>query len=106
MANADYRIQTGQGLVLDDRLWQQAIGLERHLLVVRQGDAPNWSAEERALHQFLHMGTIDLQPEHAHSNGSVRAMRYSALLADRLWSMLDEERERVRVLYRPDLLLH
>ena len=106
MANADYRIQTGQGLVLDDRLWQQAIGLERHILAVRQGDAPNWSTEERALHQFLRMGTVDLAPEHAHSNGSVRAMRYSALLADHLWSMLEEEQEKVCVLHLPSLLLH
>ena len=83
MANADYRIQTGQGLVLDDHLWQQAIGLEHHLLAVRQGDAPNWTTEEHALHQFLRMGTVDLSPEHFHSNGSVRATRYSALLADR-----------------------
>ena len=105
MANADYRIQTGQGLVLDDCLWQQAIGLERHILVVRQGDAPNWTTDEHALNAFLRMGTVDLTPEHFHSNGSVRAMRYSALLADRLWSMLDEEQERVRVLHLPSLLL-
>ena len=102
MANTDYRVQTGQGLVLDDRLWQQAIGVERHLLVVCQGDAPNWTAEEQALRQFLRMGTVDLQPEHFHSNGSVRAMRYSALLADQLWSMLEEERERVCVLWPPN----
>ena len=102
MANADYWIQTSQGLVLDDLLWQQAIGIEHHLLVVHQGDAPNWTAEEQALHQFFRMGTIDLQAKHSHSNGWVRAMRYSTLLADQLWLMLEEEQERVCVVQLPN----
>jgi hypothetical protein len=57
----------------------------------------HWTHEEQHLAIYLHMGVQDLQAVHRNNDASVRAMRYSALLADRLWSMVEIERARVRL---------
>jgi hypothetical protein len=99
MSEGGYRLEQGNGLILDDRLWQLAIGVERHFQQVRQGQALTWTHDEQVLARMLHMGTLDLAPVHKGSNMSVRAMRYSAILSDRLWSMLQTERDRVRLVF-------
>ena len=97
MSGPDYRVEAGLSLVLDDRLWMQAIGVERHFFEVRQHQAPTWTHDETILAKWIHMGTSNLRPEHRQSNTALRSMRYSAIMVDRLWSMIALERERVRL---------
>ena len=97
MDTAQYRVERGLGLILDDRLWQQSIGIERHFDSVRSAQAWPWTHDERSLVDTIWMGIHDLGPEHRSNDTLVRAMRYSAVLADRLWSMAEIERLRVCV---------
>jgi hypothetical protein len=95
MSGAGYRTELGQGLVLDDRLWQLSIGVERHFFEVRQQQAMSWTHDENLLAHMIHLGTRDHRTEHRASDASVRAMRFSAIMSERLWGMLDIERARV-----------
>ena len=97
MDTPQYRVERGLGLILDDRLWQQFIGIERHFDLVRSVQAWTWTHDERSLVNTIRMGIHDLGPEHRSNDASVRSMRYSAVLADRLWSMVEIERLRVCV---------
>ena len=97
MDTPQYRVERGLGLILDDRLWQQSIGIERHFDSVRSAQARTWTHDERSLVDTIRMGIHDLGSEHRSNDASVRSMRYSAVLADRLWSMVEIERTRVCV---------
>ena len=96
MNAAGYRLAFGDGLVLDDILWQQAIGVERHFIEHRLARVSFWTHDEQRLARLLHRGVQDHRPIDRLMDSSTRSMRYSAVLADRLWSMLETERNRVR----------
>ena len=98
MDTSQYRSKRGLGLILDDRLWQQSIGVARHFSSVRNPGARDWTHNERSLADMMYMGLLDLNSEHRSNDASSRAMRFSSILADRLWSMIEKERSRVRVL--------
>ena len=58
-----------------------------------------WTHDEQALAFFIHMGTVDRIPEDRPWDASTRAMRHSSIMAERLWSLLETERERVRLVF-------
>ena len=97
MNSPNYRLEFSSGLVMDDTLWQQAIGVERHFIEHRLARVTSWSHDEQRLSRLLHMGVQDARGEDRPMDASTRSMRYSAVLADRLWSMVEAERDRVRI---------
>ena len=92
-----YRLFWPAGLVMDDILWSQAIGVERHFYEYWSRQALQWTHDEQTLARLIHLGTLDGTAEDRPMDSSVRAMRHSAALADRLWSMLETVRARVHV---------
>ena len=51
----------------------------------------------RLLFHQLQLGLIDPRPNYNNpKDAATRAMRYSALLVEHLWTMMDRERARVR----------
>ena len=74
------------------------VGIERHFDSGRTSQALNWTHDEHSIVDKIRMGILDLGPEHRSNNALVRSMRYLAVLADRLWSVIETERSRVCVL--------
>jgi hypothetical protein len=78
---------------LDDIIWQQAINSYRYVEQVwRQRSAPN---DEFMLFQMLHVGLVDVSPRDRPFPMATRSMRYSAILAEKLWAIAERERLRV-----------
>lgn len=53
------------------------------------------SSDERILYSLLQSGTVDLSDMDRPREVAQRSLRYSAALADRLWSLVEEERSKV-----------
>ena len=54
------------------------------------------SATDRVLFNQLRMGFIDLRPNlDPPIDATTRVMRYSAILVEQMWTMVDKERSRV-----------
>ena len=80
-------------LTNNDQIWTGGIAglwnLER-----RRGR--DFLASDRVLFNQLRLGFIDLRPNFdPPMDAATRAMRYSAILVERMWTMVDEERSRV-----------
>ena len=57
---------------------------------------PVMTSEEKRLHELIFQGVVDHSARDRPMDASTRSMRYSAVLADYLSSMLRAERDRVR----------
>ena len=55
----------------------------------------NRDANERRLSYLLKWGLTDQHDDHQPNPTSIRALRFSSLLADRLWAMIDRETTKV-----------
>ena len=79
--------------VFDDLVWHQSIVSLEHLQTFRGGlradpdDAVFWS--------LLMRGVLDMEPEERPTDALTRAVRYSAIMGDRLWAMVQGERLQV-----------
>ena len=88
-----YRVEYLGNLVFDDLVWHQSIVSLERLQTFRGGlrtdpdDAVFWS--------LLMRGVLDMEPEERLNDASTRAVRYSAVMGDRLWAMVQGERLRV-----------
>ena len=88
-----YRVEYLGNLVFDDLVWHQSIVSLERLQTFRGGlradpdDAVFWN--------LLMRGVLDMEPEERPSDASTRAVRYSAVMGDRLWAMVQGERLRV-----------
>ena len=81
------------GISMDDQLWIQALMVNRH----RREEAPIVeNSEGTSLRRLLRMGITDRDPRDRPCHASTRSMRYSATLADRLWTLIEQQTERVR----------
>ena len=75
-------------------MWHQSIVSLERLQTFRGGlradpdDAVFWN--------LLMQGVLDMEPEERPTDASTRAVRYSAIMGDRLWAMAQGERLRVR----------
>jgi len=92
-------------LSLDDQLWHQCLATyRRHQEVERATVArasPDWvgvqqTDDDRVLLRLLDRGISDQSAFDRPFDASTRLMRFAAVMGDRLWSLLERERLRVR----------
>ena len=96
MLNEDLPIYEYQNtkLTINNQTWIGGIAGLRNLERRRNVDMPT---SNQLLFHPLRLGLIDLRPNYDNpKDAATRAMRYSALLVERLWTMVDRERTRVR----------
>ena len=95
MLNKDLPIYEYQNteLTVNDQTWIGGIAGLRNLEQRRNEDMP--TSDWPLFHQ-LQLGSIDTRPNYDNpKDAATRAMRYSALLVERLWTMVDRECARV-----------
>ena len=85
-----YRVEYLGNLVFDDLVWHQSIVSLERLQTFHGGlradpdDAVFWN--------LLMRGVLDMEPEERPNDAATRAVRYSAVMGDRLWAMVQGER--------------
>ena len=79
---------------MDDQLWHQAISSVRYIEEFHRGVR---SEDGSNLHLFnlIRRGLVDPEQEDKMSEATTRAMRYTAIVGERLWAMVEGERARV-----------
>jgi hypothetical protein len=78
---------------LDDMLWVQAMNSYRYLEQVwRRQSAPD---NEFVLFHMLHRGLVDTPQRDRAFPMATRSMRYTAIVGERLWALIERERQRV-----------
>ena len=95
LLNEDLSIYEYQNteLTVNDQTWIRGIAGLRNLERRRNKDMP---MSDRLLFHQLRLGLIDPGPNYDNpKDAATRAMRYSALLVERLWTMVDREHARV-----------
>ena len=95
MLNEDLPICEYQNteLTVNNQMWIGGIAGLRNL---EQRRAEDMLMSDRLLHQ-LRLGLIDPRPNYDNPKDvATRVMRYSALLVERMWTMVDRECTRVR----------
>ena len=95
MLNEDLPIYEYQNtkLTVNDQTWIGGIAGLRNLERRRAEDMPT---SDRLLFHQLQLGLIDPRPNYDNpKDAATRAMRYLALLVERMWTMVDRERARV-----------
>ena len=95
MLNEDLPIYEYQNtkLTVNDQTWIGGIAGLRNLERRRAEDMPT---SDRLLFHQLQLGLIDPRPNYDNPKDvATRAMRYLALLVERMWTMVDRERARV-----------
>ena len=82
------------GCTLDDRLWHHAMVTDRYMAGIRRSGVrrPN---DEKALYQLIQDGITDASDLDKPRSSSTRSMRYAAVMADRLWAIVEREKRRV-----------
>ena len=79
-------------LTVNDQTW---IGGIAGLCNLEQRNKDMLTSDQLLFHQ-LRLGLIDPRPNYNNpKDAATRAMRYSALLVEQLWTMVDRERARV-----------
>ena len=87
-----YEYQNAE-LTVNDQTWLGGIAGLRNLERRRYEDMPT---SDQLLFRQLRLGLIDPRPNYNNpKDAATRAMRYSALLVERLWTMVDREHARV-----------
>ena len=91
-----YRWGSFDGGHLDDQLWVLAMSTARYCDEVRRGTGGIRStADDSILWRMIRQGVLDHSDSDKRWDSATRAMRHSAIIGDRLWSLLDQERDRV-----------
>jgi len=93
-----YRMATYDGGYLNDRLWVQAMSTARYMDEVRRGNLRS-GPDESILWRMIRCGVLDHSEEDKVWDSSTRAMRQSAVIGDRLWSLIEKEQEKVLLLF-------
>ena len=96
LLNTDLPIYEYQNteLTVNNQTWIGGIAGLRNLERRRNEDMPT---SDRLLFHQLRLGLIDPRPNYDNpKDAATRAMRYSALLVEHLWTMVDREHARVR----------
>ena len=88
-----YRVEYLGNLVFDDLVWHQSIVSLERLQTFRGGLRAD--PDDAVFWQLLMRGVLDMEPEERPTDASTRAVRYSAVMGDRLWAMVQGERLRV-----------
>ena len=85
-----YHVEYLGNLVFDDLVWHQSIVLLERLQTFRGGLRVD--PDDSVFWNLLMRGVRDLEPSERPNDGSTRAVRYSAVMGDRLWAMVQGER--------------
>jgi len=91
-----YQMATYDGGYLDDHLWVQAMSTARYMDEVRRGNLRS-GPDENILWRMIRCGVLDHSEDDKVWDSSTRAMRQSAVIRDRLWSLIEKEQEKVRL---------
>ena len=76
--------------------------LEREQLVA--GAKGRLTPEEKVLWRLLLMGCYDGPEEEGEWHSAIRSMRHSSAMGHQLWTMLEKEHIRVRMIRGPSLI--
>ena len=79
----------------DDRLWFWAMASARSRLERSLQRLPFGNDTDPVIQGMISLGIYDWDKVERPFDASTRAMRYTAVLGDRLWSLAKKERERV-----------
>src|ERR1700753_1723074 len=80
--------------IADDRIWFWAMGTTRiHDERIRRGEVLS-SANDVAFQNMIRLGLYDWTTEDRPWDGSMRSVRYTAVVSDRLWELLRLEQQR------------
>ena len=80
-------------LTLDDELWGESLATDRVIEGLMRGrDLP--INEERFM-DLLRVAVVDQHKFDKEMSSATRALRYSSAIGVRLWTMLEEERQKV-----------
>lgn len=80
---------------MDDQLWYESIRLYHHQSNAAV-NAINFHEDEKVLRMLMARGVVDHADFDKPWAASTRAMRYSAVMMDRMLTMFQEEQKRVR----------
>jgi len=89
----EFRLKTFDEYFMDDNLWCQAMSTGQFLDDHRRGQMMN--GDERVLWSMIRLGVLDKEGIDKPWDASTRSMRHSAIIGDRLWSMIEAEHTRV-----------
>ena len=88
-----YKYQNTE-LTINNQTWIGGIAGLRNMEQRRNEDMPT---SDRLLFHQLRLGLINPRPNYDNpKDAATRVMRYSALLVEHMWTMVDRERARVR----------
>jgi hypothetical protein len=84
-------------LSLDDMLWHQAMATYRHQSEWRQ---PRMvvGQQEAVLFYLINRGLVDASNLDGPWHSSTCSMRYAAILTERVWSLMEYEQAKVRII--------
>src|SRR6201992_2524728 len=83
--------------IADDQIWFWVMGTARvHDERIRHGEVLS-SANDIAVQNMIRLALYDWTAEDRPWDGSMRSMRYAAVVSDCLWELLHLERQRVGV---------
>ena len=88
-----YRAEWLGNLRFDDLVWHQSMVSLRRLETHRQAHLSD--PDDAIYWRLLLRGITDFDQEERPNDASTRAIRYSAVMNDRLWAMLQGEQVRV-----------
>jgi hypothetical protein len=86
-----------ENLSLADMLWHQAMATYRHQSEWRQSQVAVGQQED-VLFYLINRGLVDASALDGPWHSSTRSMRYAATLTERLWSLVEYEQVKVRVI--------
>src|ERR1700759_3642320 len=90
-----YRKTAVPEYIADDRIWFWAMGTARvHDEHIWRGEVLS-SANDVVVQNMICLGLYDWTAEDRPWDGSMRSIRYAAVMSDRLWKLLCLERQRV-----------
>ena len=93
-AQKKYHSNWLQSLALGDILWHQAISTSKYLY--EECRKKIQGPDEKILYNLLYLGTSDFSKLDRPWDVAMWSSRYSSALADRLWSLIEVERTKVR----------
>ena len=78
---------------LDDLLWMQSVNSFRYVEKKwNNADMPN---DERILYRLLHKGLLDIRDKDKQFFANTRSMRFTSVVAEKLWAIVEREQLRV-----------
>jgi len=89
----EFCLRTFDEYFMDDNLWCQAMSTGQFLKDHQRGKSMN--GDERVLWSMICLGILDKEGIDKPWDASTRSMRHSAMIGDRLWSMIEKEQHQV-----------